>query len=444
MMKKIYYLLFVAIVSVTAVNAQVIFQSNFNSWAGSPILPTDFVGPHTNLSTDSITQESNGTVYGNFAVELRNGSNSGKRFSTQPVSVTKNETYNVTYWVKGNGEVAARLWAEGYLGSVTYQTVNSNNWTSFTQTVISDTTVSNAEVLIYVKNTSTFVQIDSVVVEVATIPNQSIYDIQYSPTTGISAFDGMAVNTGGIVTAVRSSGYYIQSSASNTAWNGLYVYDNANNPSIGDSITLSGTVSEYYTLTELTSVGNYVKVSSGNPLPIPTNLTTQGVNDEQYEGVLVKVTNATCTSDTSSNNYKEWVINDGSGGATCDDIIFEYGPVLSTAYNVTGVIDYSFSKYRLLPRDINDISVFSSVVENVKDQNIAVYPNPTKSQVVVKLENNANKFVLFDVTGKEVKSVNLLSLTTNVDLTNLNSGVYFYSIVDNNTVIKTDKLIITK
>ncbi len=122
----------------------------------------------------------------------------------------------------------------------------------------------------------------------------SIYEIQFtSADPADSPLKGSRVITGGIVTAtIPSTGFFIQDSTK--GWNGIYVYDKYETVSIGDSVTFSATVDEFYNLTELKSLSSFSVVSSDNTVPAPVDI-TPGELGEAYEGVLVKLTNVTCT-----------------------------------------------------------------------------------------------------------------------------------------------------
>ena len=187
----------------------------------------------------------------------------------------------------------------------------------------------------------------------------TIYDVQYTDNPGDddtypSPYLDSLVTLTGIVTATNGeSQHFIQNYAG--AWNGLYVYSDALDPmpAIGDEITLTGTIAEYYGLTELTDITEYTLNSSGNTLPEPTMIPT-GDLMEEYEGVLVNVEDAECTEGTD--DYGAWKVDDGSGEATIDDNFYAYEPTVGNNYDVTGPATYNFDLYRILPRDENDVT----------------------------------------------------------------------------------------
>ena len=415
-MKKEILLLF-AMGLMTGLQAQ-IFQSNFQDWATEDSFPTDFNGPHTNLSVNNITKVASGAVFGDFACQLANETTSGKRFTTQPQSITVSESYEVTFWVRGEGDVAVRLWADEYVGGVTYMTINSTDWVERSQTVTANMDYEEAEFMFYVRNTTgSHIQLDSVSISSTTLTETTIYDIQYSTIMGGgSTLIGQTVETGGIVTAVMSdtTGYFIQNGSG--AWSGVYVYDTENLTQIGDSVTFSATVDEFYDVTELKNPVNFNIISSGNTV-LTTEVSTQDVNTEEYEGVLLQLTNAECQS--APDNYNEWPANDNSGAATIDDRIYFYEPTLGTSYDITGVSHYSFGSFMLYPRMASDVVVHTVGITDVESMQIAIYPNPSEGAVTI---SGMGELRVYNISGQLLKTIYLSG--DEVLLHDLPQGVY--------------------
>lgn len=449
-MKKKYTLFALLLMAILSTNAQVLFKSNFQNWLGvnNDSIPSDFKGATNNFLADSIIKLTTGGVYGTNNVRLVNSTSSGKRFSTDPMPVTNGTSYEVKIWVKGQGDVAARIWSGSYAGSVTYQNINTNSWTVFSQTVTANATVPDGQFIIYVRNSKSangHIQIDSLVVSNVSIATVSIKNIQTPGNQGdTSQYYGQTVNTGGIVTAVKSAGkYWVQSGTGQYA--GVYVFDSANNgPAKGDSVTFTATVAEYFGLTELINISNFSVVSSGNQLPTVTIVTASSANTELYEGVLIKVLMGQCTSDTTGNSYQEWKIDDGSGDVIVDGFIFPYGPILGTYYNVTGVLDYNFSNFKILPRDINDIQILNSVNE-FETPTTVVFPNPANDFLVFKLSEANTTIKIMDSMGREIEqflsSENIYTYNTS----KLSSGIYFYTVKNKNSEnFFTDKFVVNR
>lgn len=187
----------------------------------------------------------------------------------------------------------------------------------------------------------------------------TIYDIQYTEDpSGDSPLEGQTVTVVGIVTATgyETSGNtrFFISDPEGGAWRGIYVFEYDNNISVGDEVQVEGEVSEYFGFTEI-GYADVEVLSSGNAIPNPVEITTNEVNIEMYESVLVKVRNVTCTDDPD--NYNQWYVDDDSGECQIDDTIYEYpNPhVNDEFYSITGVVDYSYSEFGVNPRSADDI-----------------------------------------------------------------------------------------
>ena len=180
---------------------------------------------------------------------------------------------------------------------------------------------------------------------------QTIAEIQ--GTGDISPYEDLVVTTTGIVTAVVSNSYFIQDGTDIRS--GIYIYDQNNTPALGDEVTLTGTVDEYFELTEIVSVTAFTVNSSNNTIPEPIALTSTAANNEDYEGMLVKVIDAICTN--ADLGFGEWEINDGSGPIVINDLMYAFSPDLNIAYSVTGPLVYSFGNYKIEPRSMDDVLI---------------------------------------------------------------------------------------
>ncbi|MBS3740925.1 MAG: hypothetical protein KGY74_02260, partial [Candidatus Cloacimonetes bacterium] len=176
----------------------------------------------------------------------------------------------------------------------------------------------------------------------------TIYDIQYTTDpSGDSPYLGDVVTTTGIVTATDGNGtHFIQSGSG--PWNGLYIHDYSHDYEVGHQVLIMGEVDEYYNKTELKDVSDLDTLATGVDIPPASEISTNEVNQEEYEGVLVSVSNATCVSDT--NTYGEWEVDDGSGVCMIDDVFYHFDPEVDGTYYVTGPVDYSYGSFEILPR----------------------------------------------------------------------------------------------
>jgi len=426
-MKRIYLFILAVVMAATGFSQTVIFSSSFENWTNG--LPDGWMGSKSSIEADSVIQITTGTIYGSNAVQLINTESSHKRFTTQAVTVTGGQDYEVKFWVKGKGDIRTALFDTTWGGYNSYISVDATDWTEYSQIVTALGNSDSAQFIISIRNTvaaSGHLQIDSVVISEAaiTIDTVSIHDIQYTTdASGDSPYLDQIVYTGGIVTAAGNGSYFIQSGSG--PWNGVYVYDNTNHPAVGDSIIIKCTVAEYNNLTELKNITSYNVVSTGNELPAPVVLATGDVADEQYEGVLVKVMNAECTTDT--NSYGEWIVNDGSGDVMIKNLYIQFGPSVGTHYNVTGPVIYSYSNFKIVPNSESDVEIYNNTnFADVITNSVKLYPMPATSYINVEAKDLITNVEVYSLTGSLVAKYNVNA--TSGTLYGLTSGNYIFRI----------------
>jgi len=198
----------------------------------------------------------------------------------------------------------------------------------------------------------------------------TIYDVQHNETSQGSGDDcypsplfDQTVTISGVVTQVGvSSGYpdFWLQDPNDPLWSGVFIYDTSIEPSLGDSLTITASVDEYYGLTEIKDVSSFTAHTAGAALPVPVDISTGdlaggcNVDGEAYEGMLVRLRNVTVTQATDQ--YGEWLVDDGSGACQLDDYLFSYSAGLGETYgSIVGIVHYSYSEYELLPRNGDDI-----------------------------------------------------------------------------------------
>ena len=213
---------------------------------------------------------------------------------------------------------------------------------------------------------------DEVTISYYVFETMPIHDIQFTENMGddcyASPYVDQSVSIIGIVTAVKPGSYpnfYIQDSNSES-WNGVYVYDTTVMPIIGDEIQLTGSVTEYYGVTEITDIVAFNVVSTENEVS-PTVVQTGDIGltcsntGEAYEGVLVELNFATIET---IDEYGNWYVNDGSGTTKIDDYFFDGDwttPETETEYgSIVGTVHYSYGEYVIYPRFASDIVEYTS------------------------------------------------------------------------------------
>ena len=215
------------------------------------------------------------------------------------------------------------------------------------------------------------------------VGSYTIYDVQFTENQGSYCYEtssvGESVTISGVVTHVKPGDYpnfFLQDSNSNDLWSGIYVYDTSVNPAVGDELNVTATVNEYYSLTQLIDVSSYSLLSSGNNIdPLSINASDLGIDcsfsGEQYESMLVSIQDV---SFDSVDEYGNWTVSDGAGGTTMIDDYYYDGDwpdiASGSSYDcITGVVSYSYSEFKIYPRNINDFSCYDSSCASDGDVN---------------------------------------------------------------------------
>ncbi len=148
-----------------------------------------------------------------------------------------------------------------------------------------------------------------------------------------SPYKGYTATVQGVVTATFQAaggigGYYLetpdaQQDADPATSEGIYVFDNTNSVTVGDLVTVTGTVTEYLssgaaatmTQTEMSALTTFTVVSSGNPLPtaVPVTLPFASASAaERYEGMRVSFPQSlTVTDNYDLGHFGEVLLSNG-------------------------------------------------------------------------------------------------------------------------------------
>jgi len=193
----------------------------------------------------------------------------------------------------------------------------------------------------------------------------SLYDVQYTEDPGPdgtypSPYLGQTVTISGIVTGVRYNGFWLEEQPGGP-WCGVWVFNYTIDPSVGDSLTLTGEVTEYYGMTEIQNVSDYTIHSSGHAIPFPAwvetgelSSTKDAASAEPYEGCLVRVSGVTVTQ--TVDGHGQWYVDDGTGECQIDDAMYGYEPDMGEEFShIVGCLDYSYDEYGINPRDAGDL-----------------------------------------------------------------------------------------
>ncbi len=131
-------------------------------------------------------------------------------------------------------------------------------------------------------------------------------------------------------------------------------------PQRGQTIDIVGRYVEFFEFSQLTlSDAESLTVTGTAPLPaanvVDAAALTVEATAEPHEGCLVRVEDVTVSQ--AANQFGEFELQ---GGLLIDDLFFSPDPgpdptVGDTFASITGLLNYSFEKYKLAPRDTDDL-----------------------------------------------------------------------------------------
>ncbi len=187
----------------------------------------------------------------------------------------------------------------------------------------------------------------------------TIYDIQQ----GDVAADEFVTLEGVVVTSPKAEEGFFIMDPDGGPYSGLYVFTYSDvlamlEIEVGHTIDVSGTVSEFYDMTELTvTSADNVEVLDSGATVTPEQVTTADLiaDYEPWESVLIE-TSGTVTAGVD--NYGQWAVD----GVLVDDMFYHAEPQLKATVNhVIGPLFYEFEQFKIMPRMEADVDVEGGV-----------------------------------------------------------------------------------
>ncbi len=380
-------------------------NGDFELWtvngAGGP--PDNWV---LNTGGYEATQEGSTVHGGNYSCNLTWTSQSTQSMNSEPLTITPGETYSCSVYVYDNDPAGRfRLCFISSDGNNSYPENYSSDqagWQHLGYTWVAPATSEWVIVQPRMYDVSSSwdgnatVYIDDIVFSDTSTGQQenTIYEVQFNNSTQGSGDDcfsspyvSQSISLTGTVVAIQQGehpNYFLQDCTTGL-WNGIYVYDDTRSLTLGQNISISGTVSEYYGLTELTNTANFVSNSSGNAI-CTTLVTSDELNEacnagsEAYEGMLVRLNDVTCV--VGPDSYGVGYLKSSGATDSClfDDDMHAYGTdhpvdfVAGQTYSyVIGVVQYLYGQYKVNPRFASDVVISGNDPPAIS--NITRYPS---------------------------------------------------------------------
>jgi hypothetical protein len=331
-----------------------------------------------------------------------------------------------------------------------------------------------------------------------------INDVQYTPfNNGNSIYKDLEVTVEGVVIASAQSGdlgyVYIQQEGL-IEWAGLSVVGSTSLQTLsrGQKVRVTGVIRENFFETRMQEVSQVTVIGSGTITPLslsPNTFTTYSFADnEKYEGMLINLRNSTTSqkiyvvdanadgADLTTNNFAEYRVGmdefDPNAGcrilagrvntSTFSSLNVSYvnDPSWATVAgtmnvavlqvtegtrfdSIAGIITYTFSNMKLLPRNNNDFYNVSyllnakSVVEK-NNAEIVMYPNPATQSITFNgIENNAI-VTIYNALGSEIATKSLNNLDATIALDNMSNGTYLVKVSSEKGLLYQNKLTVIK
>ncbi|MBC8510482.1 MAG: T9SS type A sorting domain-containing protein [Cryomorphaceae bacterium] len=262
------------------------------------------------------------------------------------------------------------------------------------------------------------------------------------------------LNTDWVLTQPQSidSEWEFQSSI-NTVWEWTSKASNAGNASImidGDNLALGSTeiVSPAYDLSDLTTPSIKFSWSGAASSTSPVNEL-----NVSYSSSCGKTWSPLGTIDAiNSANAGMYLSNFAPNASEWMDTVMTKTQLKNdnVMFKFEYVINGSSNNFYLDNIMIGEESELM-MVENTAASRVSIYPNPTDGKTFIELNNLANKEIevkLVNILGAEImhlfsgEIVSNYYMINNIDLSHLETGIYFVKVVADGDIVMTDKLIL--
>ncbi|HTM20916.1 MAG TPA: amidohydrolase family protein, partial [Kofleriaceae bacterium] len=193
------------------------------------------------------------------------------------------------------------------------------------------------------------------------VPDVTIATVQNG---GMSAGSTVTIQDA-VVTGKNNYEIWVQDPSAGAAWSGVRVYKGSSpGVTIGDKVDVTGVITEYHGETELEDA-TITKTGTATPIA-PVALTLAQAMDEQYEGVLVTITDADmgaatydCSADDAGCADADlWTVVSGA------DTLIVYKKIYTPTdwatqigkTGITGVMSWRYNQRRIMPRVFTDFT----------------------------------------------------------------------------------------
>lgn len=242
---------------------------------------------------------------------------------------------------------------------------------------------------------------------------------------------GEVVTISGRITSNFDGSYYVQDGFS--ARDGVCIYGALATGNIGDSVVLTGKVTEYENLTEISDITYFYNFGDQQEVE-PLRIDITEVN-EDHEGMLVQI------SEVSFDRQGRLIPNEN----TTYDVSKREGSTIvysrnnsrlvghrtpTGKINLVGVVSQYRNTYQILPRDMDDFRLYTNAPVYSTQSEITVYPNPVKEVVKVSTASSIKALRVFDFNGRMLLVQN--GSKQELSVGRLTEGFYLLEVTETN------------
>lgn len=426
-----------------------ICNGDFENWTDG--LPDCWYGEKSNIPASNVVQYADNPQSGSYAVKLINDTGSHQRFTSQATQVVNGVTYNITFWIKGQGEIRTGLFDDretgyGYAPYNQYIQVNADTWTEHTQIVTAATSSSIAEFIFSIRNTGSalnHLQIDNVSIKVDTDDPQevaTIADLRNGQIGNVYKLSGEAVIT--YQQDYRNQKFIQDHTAAIMIDDQSGIITSQYNRY--DGITgLSGTLGIYNQMLQFIPIADPgAPTSTGNI--VNPEVVTLGALGSAHQARLVQVWNATFEDSGNFATGQNYTLNSPGGTGVFRTSFFDADyigtAIPSQPQIITAIVQQFMETMQITARGLDDFELFTDIHDHEID-GINIYPNPFSDRIHVSNAGNIANITLQNSIGQVIMSVTPSPGLVSIPATQLKPGVYFMKINLNDGNILINKII---
>lgn len=292
--------------------------------------------------------------------------------------------------LKRSGEVVDSIGQVGArVGNLTDVTLVRNSNISFGDTIINDAFDPSVEWTSLPKDDSSNLGLRHIGDAVPVDPEEPAELVSIADARSISL--GETVSIKGIVTAELKNTLQVQD-----ATGGIAVRPTSLDMSLGDEVTLTGTLSDYRGLLQLDRA-TIVEKTENMGVPTPKVVTGEDVTEE-YESQLVTTQNVEIIAVQEGDSWANYTATDGANEFIVRDENNNLDLAIGNIYeSITGIVQQFNDVYQVIPRSLQDIVMDSSMIQ-------PIFANPGSgtfvgSTTITLSTNTSNAKILYTLDG---------------------------------------------